>query len=116
MPHLPPGQALIYSLASVLLPAAKQRPTHKNDRMTSDAEIACPDPHRARGRRFPGAVRPALLQLAAGTTAAASRRVRRCREQSFLARLRDIARHPWRLADGERGQRAEALATTLSPT
>ena len=25
--------------------AAKQRPTHRNDWMTSDAEIACPDPN-----------------------------------------------------------------------
>jgi uncharacterized repeat protein (TIGR04076 family) len=44
---LPPGQGFsIYSLAAVLpLLAAKQRPTHRNDWMTSDAEIACPDPH-----------------------------------------------------------------------
>ena len=44
---LPPGQGVsIYSLASVLpLLAAKQRPTHRNDWMTSDAEIACPDPN-----------------------------------------------------------------------
>ena len=47
MLHLPPGQAFsIYSLAAVLpfLPA-KQRPTHANDWMTTDAEIACPDPN-----------------------------------------------------------------------
>jgi len=44
---LPPGQGFsIYSLAAVLpLLAAKQRPTHPNDWMTSDAEIACPDPN-----------------------------------------------------------------------
>jgi len=44
---LPPGQGFsIYSLAAVLpLLAAKQRPTHRNDWMTSDAEIACPDPN-----------------------------------------------------------------------
>ena len=44
---LPPGQGFsIYSLAAVLpLLAAKQRPTHVNDWMTSDAEIACPDPN-----------------------------------------------------------------------
>ena len=44
---LPPGQGVsIYSLAAVLpLLAAKQRPTHPNDWMTSDAEIACPDPN-----------------------------------------------------------------------
>jgi uncharacterized repeat protein (TIGR04076 family) len=44
---LPPGQGFsLYSLAAVLpLLAAKQRPTHPNDWMTSDAEIACPDPN-----------------------------------------------------------------------
>ena len=44
---LPPGQGIsIYSLAAVLpLLAAKQRQTHANDWMTSDAEIACPDPN-----------------------------------------------------------------------
>jgi uncharacterized repeat protein (TIGR04076 family) len=46
MLYLPPGQGFsIYSLASVLpLLAAKQRETDRNDWMTSDAEIACPDP------------------------------------------------------------------------
>jgi uncharacterized repeat protein (TIGR04076 family) len=44
---LPPGQGFsIYSLSAVLpLLAAKQRPTHPNDWMTSDAEVACPDPN-----------------------------------------------------------------------
>jgi uncharacterized repeat protein (TIGR04076 family) len=44
---LPPGQGFsIYSLASVLpLLAAKQRPTDRRDWMTTDAEIACPDPN-----------------------------------------------------------------------
>lgn len=44
---LPPGQGFsIYSIAAVLpLLAAKQRATHPNDWMTSDAEIACPDPN-----------------------------------------------------------------------
>jgi uncharacterized repeat protein (TIGR04076 family) len=47
MLHLPPGQGFsIYSLAAVLpLLAAKQRPTHPMDWMTSDAEVACPDPN-----------------------------------------------------------------------
>jgi uncharacterized repeat protein (TIGR04076 family) len=47
MLHLPPGQGFsIYSLAAVLpLLAAKQRETHPNDWMTTDAEIACPDPN-----------------------------------------------------------------------
>jgi uncharacterized repeat protein (TIGR04076 family) len=47
MLFLPEGQGFsIYSLASVLpLLAAKQRPTHENDWMTTDAEIACPDPN-----------------------------------------------------------------------
>jgi uncharacterized repeat protein (TIGR04076 family) len=36
----------LYSLAAILpLLPAKQRPTHANDWMTSDAEIACPDPN-----------------------------------------------------------------------
>ena len=57
MLYLPPGQGMsIYSLASVLpLLAAKQRPTHNNDWMTTDAEIACPDPNcgsRLRIRRM----------------------------------------------------------------
>lgn len=43
---LPPGQGFsIYSLAAVLpLLAAKQRETDRYDWMTSDAEVACPDP------------------------------------------------------------------------
>jgi uncharacterized repeat protein (TIGR04076 family) len=47
MLHLPPGQGFsIYSLAAVLpLLAAKQRPTHPMDWMSSDAEVACPDPN-----------------------------------------------------------------------
>ncbi len=49
MLYLPDGQGFsIYSLASVLpLLAAKQRPTHPNDWMATDAEIACPDPNCA---------------------------------------------------------------------
>ena len=44
---LPPGQGMsIYSIASVLpFLAAKQRATHPNDWMSTDAEIACPDPN-----------------------------------------------------------------------
>ncbi len=59
---LPPGQGFsIYSLSAVLpLLAAKQRATHRNDWMSTDAEIACPDPNcasrlrivRLRKRRF----------------------------------------------------------------
>jgi uncharacterized repeat protein (TIGR04076 family) len=47
MMHLPPGQGFsIYSLAAVLpLLAAKQRMTDPHDWMTSDTEIACPDPN-----------------------------------------------------------------------
>lgn len=41
----------IYPLAAILpLLPAKQRPTDANDWMTTDAEIACPDPHC--GARF----------------------------------------------------------------
>jgi uncharacterized repeat protein (TIGR04076 family) len=54
---LPPGQGFsIYSIAAVLpLLAAKQRATAPNDWMTSDSEIACPDPNcpsRLRIRRI----------------------------------------------------------------
>jgi uncharacterized repeat protein (TIGR04076 family) len=44
---LPPGQTFpIYPLAALLpLLPAKQRDTHPNDWMTTDADVACPDPH-----------------------------------------------------------------------
>lgn len=47
MLSMPAGQGFsVYSISAVLpLLAAKQRPTHPNDWMTSDAEIACPDPN-----------------------------------------------------------------------
>jgi uncharacterized repeat protein (TIGR04076 family) len=47
MLHLPPGQGFsIYSLAALLpLLPAKQRMTHRNDWMSTDAEVACPDPN-----------------------------------------------------------------------
>ena len=47
MLHLPAGQGFsIYSIATVLpFLAAKQRPTHPNDWMTTDTDIACPDPN-----------------------------------------------------------------------
>jgi uncharacterized repeat protein (TIGR04076 family) len=47
MLHLPPGQAFsIYSLSAVLpLLPAKQRMTHPHDWMSTDAEVACPDPN-----------------------------------------------------------------------
>ena len=50
--HFPPGQTFpLYPLAALLpLLPAKQRPTHPNDWMTTDAEVACPDPHC--GARF----------------------------------------------------------------
>lgn len=43
---LPPGQTFpIYPLAALLpLLPAKQRPTHPHDWMTTDMEVACPDP------------------------------------------------------------------------
>ena len=47
MLFLPPGQGFsIYSLAALLpLLPAKQRPTHPNDWMSTDADVACPDPN-----------------------------------------------------------------------
>ena len=49
---LPPGQAFsIYALSALLpLLPAKQRATHPHDWMTTDTEIACPDPNC--GARF----------------------------------------------------------------
>ena len=46
MLHLPAGQGFsIYSLAALLpLLPAKQRVTHPNDWMSTDARIICPDP------------------------------------------------------------------------
>ena len=46
MLHLPPGQGFsMYSLAALLpLLPAKQRATDPNDWMSTDAEVACPDP------------------------------------------------------------------------
>lgn len=45
--HLPAGQSFpLYPLAALLpLLPAKQRQTQPNDWMTTDAIIACPDPH-----------------------------------------------------------------------
>jgi uncharacterized repeat protein (TIGR04076 family) len=47
MLHLPPDQGFsMYSLAALLpLLPAKQRATHPNDWMSTDAEVACPDPN-----------------------------------------------------------------------
>ena len=47
MLHIPPGQGFsIYSLAALLpLLPAKQRPTDPADWMSTDAEVACPDPN-----------------------------------------------------------------------
>lgn len=47
MLHLPQGQGFsIYSLGALLpLLAAKQRPTDANDWMSTDADVACPDPN-----------------------------------------------------------------------
>jgi uncharacterized repeat protein (TIGR04076 family) len=44
---LPAGQTFpIYPLAALLpLIPAKQRSTHKNDWMSTDMDVACPDPH-----------------------------------------------------------------------
>jgi uncharacterized repeat protein (TIGR04076 family) len=52
MLRFPPGQGFpMYPLAALLpLLPAKQRATDPNDWMTTDAEIACPDPHC--GARF----------------------------------------------------------------
>jgi len=79
---LPPGQGFsIYSLAAVLpLLAAKQRVTDAFDWMSTDAEVACPDPNcptrlrivRTGKRRFRHADTSAV-QLPPGATAGAGR-------------------------------------------
>jgi uncharacterized repeat protein (TIGR04076 family) len=50
--HFPDGQAFsMYALAALLpLLPAKQRMTHEHDWMTTDTDIACPDPNC--GARF----------------------------------------------------------------
>lgn len=50
--RFPPDQAFsVYALAALLpLLPAKQRMTHDNDWMTTDTEVACPDPNC--GARF----------------------------------------------------------------
>jgi uncharacterized repeat protein (TIGR04076 family) len=49
---LPPGQSFSFYALGALLPllAAKQRITDENDWMTTDTDIACPDPNC--GARF----------------------------------------------------------------
>jgi uncharacterized repeat protein (TIGR04076 family) len=44
--QLPPGQSFcVYALQATLpLLPAKQRPTHPNDWMSTDARVVCPDP------------------------------------------------------------------------
>ncbi len=75
MLKLPAGQGFsIYSLGALLpLLAAKQRMTHPNDWMSTDAEVACPDPHcptrfritRMAKRRFSHAATTAVPLAAA---------------------------------------------------
>jgi len=69
---LPPGQGIsIYSLAAVLpMLAAKQRKTEANDWMTSDAEVACPDPNCQSRLRI---VRTGLRQFRRSDTTAIPR-------------------------------------------
>ena len=77
--HFPPGQGFsMYSLASIipLLPA-KQRPTDAKDWMSTDAEVACPDPNcptrfritRLAKRRFSHAATTAVPLPVAATAA-----------------------------------------------
>jgi len=70
MLHLPPGQGFsLYSLAALLpLLPAKQRPTHRNDWMTTDTDVACPDPNCPSRFRI---TRTALRRFKHGETTAA---------------------------------------------
>ncbi|KAI0264031.1 hypothetical protein BC834DRAFT_826957 [Gloeopeniophorella convolvens] len=67
MLRLPPGQGFsIYSIGAVLpLLAAKQRATARADWMSTDAEVACPDPHCASRLRI---VRTGLRRFRHGET------------------------------------------------
>ena len=76
MLHFPAGQGFsMYSLAALLpLLPAKQRATDPTDWMSTDAEVACPDPHcptrfritRLGRRSFSHAETTAVPLLAAG--------------------------------------------------
>ena len=118
---LPPGQGFsIYSLAAVLpLLAAKQRPTHRNDWMTSDAEIACPDPNCQSRLRI---VRLGLAQLPPQRNdrdAAARRERRMSRVETFEIApgyaITRIIRGGWQLAGGHGAIDAPQRSTISSP-
>ena len=76
MLHLPAGQGFsIYSLSAIMpMLAAKQRETHPNDWMSTDSDVACPDPNcpsrfritRLRKRRFSHAASTAVRLEAEG--------------------------------------------------
>ena len=76
--EFPPGQSFpLYPLAALLpLLPAKQRRTDANDWMTTDIEVACPDPHC--GARF---------------------RITRTGTSSF--RHDEVTREPWKLQADE---------------
>ncbi len=105
MLHLPPGQGFsIYSLAALLpLLPAKQRPSAPSDWMTTDDEVACPDPNcPCRFRIIKDG--QAVLQARRDDRRAASRspevvKLARC---SLAPRLRNLAGDPRRLAAGRR--------------
>ena len=122
MLHLPPGQGFsIYSLAAVLpLLAAKQRATAPNDWMSTDAEVACPDPNcpsrlrisRTGKRRFSHAE---VTAVPLPTPVAPHER----RADRSRSRLCHLAHDPRRLAARRRAWRrstASAPSRTCSPS
>ena len=93
----------IYSLAALLpLLPAKQRPTHPNDWMSTDAEVACPDPNcptrlritRTRHAAVPAMPKPPPCRFQTRRTMMETVRPRR--------RPPHLPRHPRRLAAGRR--------------
>ena len=114
MLHLPPGQGFsIYSLAALLpLLPAKQRATHPNDWMSTDAEVACPDPncptplpHHAAWASAASATRATDGRARCQDSAKTDER----RDHRAAPGLPDLARHPRRLAArrrprGDRGR------------
>jgi uncharacterized repeat protein (TIGR04076 family) len=126
MLSLPPGQSFsIYSIAAVTpFLAAKQRPTHPNDWMTSDAEIACPDPNcpsrlritRLGLRRFSHRATTAVALPKRLTENVRPHPEERPKGASRRARAARVARaaHPSRLFAAQRAPQDEGSGTLRS--
>ena len=99
MLKLPPGQGFsIYSLAALLpLLPAKQRVTDPNDWMSTDAEVACPDPNCPTRFRITRTGRRRFARSEVTATSSAGENPRDSTDLA-LRRLRNFADHQRRLA------------------